>query len=89
MGGKSFQWPCLTTDDVWGEHDALAEGSIQLLCRFYEILNDESMFLSTSGKEDVAFIGNTLGNLYAQLATMCYVLEYKLWKMSPKLQAFS
>ena len=80
---------CDVAHPKWGEHDVLAKGVIQLLCRFYELIDDESMFLSDSGRTDVKFIGNTLGHLYAQLSSLSFdVLNLKLWKMSPKLHLF-
>ena len=75
-------------DPHWGHHDTLATGVCQLLCRYYTLLDSESMFFSTEAKTEIHDFGNLMGNLYTQLSNIGFAFHVKLWKMSPKLHLF-
>ena len=64
----------------WGKHDELATAVIQLLCRFYDLVDSESVFFSVVAKREVSELGDLMGSLVSQLATWCYDREIKLWK---------
>ena len=76
------------TDEHWGRHDILAQGVCQLLCRFYELLASNSMFLSPEGRVEIQEVGNMLASMYAQLSNIAWAMDVKLWKMNPKLHCF-
>jgi hypothetical protein len=75
-------------DPHWGHHDTLATGVCQLLCRYYTLLDSESMFFSTEAKTGIHDLSNLMGNLYTQLSNIGFAFHVKLWKMSPKLYLF-
>jgi hypothetical protein len=63
-------------------------GVIQLRCRFYDILNEGSQFLSDSMKAEISKVGTNIGILYSDLSAAALVAKRKLWKGSPKLHIF-
>ena len=75
-------------DDEWGTHDQLALGLVQLLNRFYELLNSESMFMSDSSRVEIVELGLMVASLYSRLSSMCFGWGIKLWKTQPKLHLF-
>ena len=60
----------------------------QLLCKFYETLEDGSQFLTEEARRELPKLGNRFGNLYQQLAENSFRAGVKLWKLSPKLHLF-
>ena len=76
-------------DPVWGRHDLLATGVTQLLVNFYNLIADESQFLTAAAKLRIAEIGDQLTKVYAELAMMCCDWEIKLRKLSPELHFLS
>ena len=60
----------------------------QLLCRFYQILSDEPMFLSASAKTEIARVGFRLANIYSVLSRRALDARIKMWKLTPKLHLF-
>ena len=78
-----------TPDDPdFGTHDQLMIGVVQLIKRFYELLDDNSMFFSAACLAEMVDIGNMLPNLYGQLADLCFEAGLKLWKLTPKIHLF-
>ena len=67
------------------DHDKLMLSMIQLLVRFYEILDTNSMYFSREVIEEVAFIGDSVAKMYGILANTAYAQKVKLWKVTPKL----
>ena len=61
-------------DPVWGWHDLLATGVTQLLVEFYNLIADESQFLTAAAKLRIAEIGDQLTKLYDEMAMMFYDL---------------
>ena len=70
------------------EYDRRMLAIIQLLQRFYDILNGESMFLRDHIKAEMKTIGLRIGVFYSWLADQATSSKQKLWKMSPKLHLF-
>jgi hypothetical protein len=70
------------------EHDTLALGVCQLLVRFYEILELNSMFLTDADKVELPNLANQLMGMYSKLAVMCADRQLRLWKVSPKMHLF-
>ena len=66
-------------DEFTRNHDQLALGVAQLLVRFYEILDSESQFMRSAAADELANVGNTLGNLYSQLSSMSFRRGLRLW----------
>ena len=60
----------------------------QLLCRFYQILSDESMFLGHDARRELPTVGRRLAMLYASVAEKAARDGIKMWKMHPKLHIF-
>ena len=58
---------------------------VELLVRFYEILHENSQFLSDGAKAEMAEIGQSLAEQYSILAKWSFDWKSKLFKMSPKL----
>jgi hypothetical protein len=46
------------------------------------------MFLTEDGRVEIAELGNMLASMYSQLADLAFRMEFKLWKMNPKLHCF-
>jgi len=59
-----------------------------LLCEFYSILNNESMFLSEVARRRLPEVGRQLAVLYSQLAESAARAGERMWKMHPKLHLF-
>jgi hypothetical protein len=79
--------------DPWKKrHDTLALGVVQLLSRFYDILESESQFLSDSVRTEMPLLGEQLMQLYSQLSEMCFADQDRigqvLWKPAPKMHLF-
>jgi hypothetical protein len=70
------------------EYDHWVLGCIQCLCDFYQILDNNSQFLTESSKSSIKRIGYTLAVLYTKLSKFAYDACLHLWKMSPKLHLF-
>ena len=60
----------------------------QLLDRFYTIIANESMFMSTAACTEIAKLGQRLAVIYASLAESAARKKVKMWKMMPKLHLF-
>ena len=60
----------------------------QLLVRFYQILDENSMYLSEEAKTEIATVGRQLCIVYAALASTSAAAHEKMWKMNPKLHLF-
>ena len=58
---------------------------VKLLVRFYELLQENSQFLSDGAKAEMAEIGQSLAEQYSILAKWSFDWGSKLFKMSPKL----
>ena len=61
----------------------------QLLVRFYELLNENSMYLNEAAKTELARLGRRLCIIYSDLAADALVRGDKLWKVNPKLHIFN
>ena len=66
-------------------HDNRVRAVCELLCRFYEIVSQESQFCSEDAKREMPVLGQLLAELYAQLSHDALHRGERLWKMSPKL----
>ena len=66
------------------EHDARRLAIVQLLHRFYEVLEQGDFFLSESALRELAEIGPNLVILYNALSTEAAALGVRSWKFSPK-----
>ena len=60
----------------------------QFMCRFFDILDNEPLFLSSRAKEEIIEVGSTLSELYADLMTAAFNSRIRAWKGSPKLHLF-
>ncbi len=60
----------------------------QLLVDFYDLLDQESMFLSPDAAKKMKRIGQNMGLLYTSLAAQALAAHQKLWKTTPKLHLF-
>ena len=70
------------------EHDRRIIAVAQLLVRFYDILNGESMFLGDAARAELPRLGQTLASLYATLSSDAFKTGQKLWKIQPKFHLF-
>ena len=68
---------------------AASLAACQLLVRFYQIIDSESMYLSAAAKDEIAKVGRNLSILYAALATDAAQAMNKMWKIIPKLHLFA
>ena len=68
--------------------DAQVRVICQLLHRFYQILSNESMFLSASAKAEISKLGSDLCIVYSALSAKALREGVKMWKMLPKLHLF-
>ena len=59
-----------------------------MLVRFYDLLEEKSMHLSTAAQSEFVNVGNLFGAMYARLSTMCFDIGLKMWKLSPKHHLF-
>ena len=60
----------------------------QLLTRFYEILESESMFLGAAARAELPRLGQQLAVIYSGLASRAAANLVKAWKMTPKMHLF-
>ena len=60
----------------------------QLLCEFYKIIENESVYMSPQAKVDMPRIGRQLCHIYAGLAQQALLRGEKVWKLHPKLHLF-
>ena len=58
------------------------------LVRFYEILDENGLFLSDAASVEIAQVGNRLCKGFATLSANCVAAGQKLWKCTPKLHLF-
>jgi hypothetical protein len=70
------------------DHDRKVTAVCQLLVRFYDLMDAESMFLGESARKEMPNIGFRLGTLYSDLAAQAAAIGEKMWKTSPKLHIF-
>ena len=70
------------------EEDQQVLAVCTLLCEFYQILNNESMFMSEAAKARMPVVGLQLSVLYVKLAADAANVRLKMWKMSPKIHIF-
>ena len=70
------------------EHDLKVLALCRLLCRFYGILDSESMFLTSGVRAELPILGQQFGILYASLSAQALRDKRKFFKMSPKLHLF-
>jgi len=69
-------------------HDQRRLAIAKLLCKFYEIIAAEGMFLSRKAKSEIKTIGADLVVLYNALSTEAAEQEKKGWKFAPKFHLF-
>ena len=60
----------------------------ELMCRFYDLLDDEPLFLSPTATHEVKQLGLAFCNLYSEFAERAFRPGIKGWKTSPKLHMF-
>ena len=65
--------------------DQLMLGLVQYLCRFYEIIFTESIYLSMSAKEELPQLGQMFAQMYTTLSGIYFDVGLRLFKVSPKL----
>ena len=58
------------------------------LVRFYEILNENGLFLTDAAKTEIAQVGSRLCRRFAALSSSSVDAGIKLWKCTPKLHLF-
>ena len=61
---------------------------VQLLVRFYDILDNGSMFLEPAMANEVSSIGVSLCKVYSELSARAVANAEKMWKMAPKFHIF-
>ena len=61
---------------------------IEMLCRFYEIVALDGMFLSKEAKEELPNLGRHMMMLYGQLSAESLAAGRRLYKISPKHHLF-
>ena len=69
-------------------HDQRREASCKLLCRFYEIIADEHMFLPDDHRKELKTLGGQLVGLYTSLAQEALENGIRAWKMTAKVHIF-
>ena len=75
-------------DDFVRVHDELSIGVAQLLVEFYTLIANESMQLPPAALARLPELGNQFGALYGRLSQMCFDIDVRRWKLSPKLHMF-
>ena len=66
------------------EHDLLRLGVAQTLSRMYDIMYEESRFLSASAKTELAELSVVFMGMYHRLSAEAYGKSIRAWKMRPK-----
>jgi hypothetical protein len=69
-------------------HDLRRVGVCQLLCRFYDILKDEDLFLADHAKRELAELAPLLLRMYHLLSAEALDNGLRLWKLTPKFHMF-
>ena len=69
-------------------HDRARLGVVQLLDRFYRILDTEPMFPSTEARAELENISLTFMGLYEKLSREAFDAGLRLWKVTPKFHVF-
>ena len=96
LGGKAAQLRhCARfASEVAGQHDSGSAHDrrrlavVQLLVRFYDLVEHGDMFFNSAQCRDLVSIGRNLPVLYSQLAAEAAAAGKKLWKAQPKLHLF-
>ena len=57
----------------------------QVLCSFYDLLNEQGMFLDEEAKRRMPDLGRRVCGLFAQLSSEALLANRKSWKMTPKV----
>ena len=60
----------------------------QLLVEFYQLINDEPLFMSASGKARIATVGQKFAIIYSSLSQQSLEAGERMWKLMPKLHMF-
>ena len=68
--------------------DTIIQNICILICRFYDILSEQSQTLSAEAKEELPKLAQKLAEWYAQLSASRFSDENRLWKVQPKLHLF-
>jgi hypothetical protein len=61
---------------------------IQMLVRFYEVLDAGSMFLDEQALAEIRTLGPGICKVYAELSSRALASKLKFWKMAPKFHIF-
>ena len=96
LKSKATQLRCLSRfalelarkHDSGSQHDRRRSGVAQLLVRFYEIVEQEGLFLSDAAVREIKSIGKDLPMLYIALASEAALKQQRLWKAQPKMHLF-
>ena len=83
-----FALEIVVTHGTGETDDRLMLAVIQLLCKFYDMLDQGSHFFNEEFRREMPKLGGRLAYLYQQLSARAYGQGLKLWKMSPKLHLF-
>ena len=68
------------------EHlDVRRQALCQLLVDFYQLLNNQGMFLDDAAKAAMPILGRRMCGLFAQLSAEALSTGSKKWKMTPKV----
>ena len=59
-----------------------------MMIRFYQILDEQPLTLSSDAKKEIAQLGQAFCELYGTIATANYTAGIKMWKGRPKLHMF-
>ena len=70
------------------ERDRHLVAVCQMLVRYYEVLNSESLYLRPEARDELVQIGFRLASAYSKLASWAFAEGVKMWKTSPKLHLF-
>lgn len=75
---------CTEFCDPTNAEDATMTALCSLLARFYEILHNESFWLSDAAKAEIPRLGQTFAMLYTQLSRQFVTERRRGWKLTPK-----
>ena len=76
------------THPVWGEHDKLARALCQMLVQFNDLIMANSQFSTADTQASLPQFGRSFASIYVKFAGLCFDIQVKLYKLSPKLHLF-
>ena len=70
--------------DSGNQHDRRRTAVNQLLVRYYDLLDEEGRYLSTSAKRECSKMATIFMAVYTKLAREAVDLRIRMWKLTPK-----